>query len=83
MGMVCLIDENLCEMEEIWDDASGEILDPDTVKEARGEEMQEVRKHGVWIKVPIETCWRMTGKAPVKTKRGAPASASAISSWRC
>ena len=51
--------------EEIYDDLSGERLDPDGVMQARKEEMSEVRKHGVYVKVPISRCWEETGKAPI------------------
>ena len=34
-------------------------------KEARKEEMKEFRKHKVYIKVPIEECYQVTGKGPL------------------
>merc|ERR1712023_557759 len=38
------------------------------VTKAREEELGEVRKHKVYIKVPIAECWDKTGKAPIKTR---------------
>ena len=40
-----------------WDDTTGEELDPQMVKVARDEEMEEVKKHTVYKKVPIKMCW--------------------------
>ena len=39
--------------EEFFDDLSGERLDPALVRKARAEEMEEVRKHGLYRKVKI------------------------------
>ena len=47
---------------------SGKQLDADLVKAARTEEMKEVMKHQVYIKVPIDECYRVTGKAPIGTR---------------
>ena len=41
---------------EYWDNISGEWLDPSMVRSARKEEMEEFRKHGVYVKVPVKTC---------------------------
>ena len=51
--------------EEFYDDISGEKLDPELVRRAREEEMEEVRKHGLYEKRTIEECMRMTGKKPI------------------
>ena len=51
-----------------WDDLSGKELSPRLVKEARMEEMREVNKHNVYIKVPIEECWANTGRDPIGTR---------------
>ena len=32
------------------------------------EEMQYVREHDVYVKVPIQECYDNTGKAPVRTR---------------
>ena len=50
------------------DEVSGEVLTEEGVIKARKEEMEEIRKHGVYVKVPIEECWRETGKKPIGTK---------------
>ena len=50
-----------------WDDAKGGWLDPVLVREAREEEMQYVKKHAVYEKVPMSQCWKETGKNPIKT----------------
>ena len=68
-------DESVCEFinsawkeyeEELYYDAiSGEHMIKELVEAARKVEMETFRKHGVYEKVPIEECWRETGKAPV------------------
>ena len=52
----------------IWDDMSGKRLDSNLVKEARKEEIIEVKKHKVYEKVPIQQCLEETGQAPVGTR---------------
>ena len=47
------------------DDVSGAPLDSRLVQRAREEELRHFREHGVYQKVPIEDCWRETGKAPI------------------
>ena len=49
----------------IWDDMSGKELDWELVAAARTEEMEEFRKHQVYVKVPIKECWEKTGKKPI------------------
>ena len=60
----------LCEetFGEFYDAISGEVLDEELIKKAREAEMQTFRKHGVYEKVPLEECWKTTGKAPVGVK---------------
>ena len=41
------------------------MLDSHMVRMARKEEMEEVRKHNLYMKVPIGQCWDKTGKAPI------------------
>ena len=50
-----------------WDDAKGGWLDPVLVRKAREEEMQYVKKHAVYEKVPMSQCWKETEKNPIKT----------------
>ena len=56
-------------MEE-WasDDLTGLPLDAHAVKTAREEEMEFMRKLGVFEERDTEECWRRIGKAPVSTK---------------
>ena len=53
---------------KFWDDLSGEELEAEGVRRARAEEMEEFRKHGVYTKVPLEECWKETGREPVGTR---------------
>ena len=52
-------------MTAFWNDMSGEPFDPKLVREAREEEMRELRKHNVYSKAPVSECWAETGKAPI------------------
>ena len=54
--------------EAYYDNISGEWLNPDMVREARKEEMAEVRKHRVYEKVDTAECYERTGKAPIGTR---------------
>ena len=51
-----------------WDDVTGDSLPIVGVQNARAEEMEEVRKHEVYVKRTVEECWRITGKEPIKTR---------------
>ena len=51
-----------------WDDTNGKELRADLVKEARAEEISEVRKMGVWRKVPRSECLAETGRPPIKLR---------------
>ena len=42
-------------------------MDPILVRKAREEEMQSVKKHAVYEKVPMSECWKETEKNPIKT----------------
>ena len=59
------VDEVRAAKMEFWDDMSGKRLDARLIKEARDEEMVEVRKHAVYVKVPLSQCRDETGRAPV------------------
>ena len=48
-------------------DAKGGWLDPIMVRKAREKEMQHVKKHAVYEKVPTSQCRKETGKNSVKT----------------
>ncbi len=55
--------------EELYYDAiSGELMIKELVEEGREVEMETFRQHGVYVKVPIEECWKETGKEPVGVK---------------
>jgi hypothetical protein len=47
---------------------TGEGLDPRMVKEAREEELKFMKKIGLFELVPVEDCWKSTGKDPITTK---------------
>ena len=47
------------------DDVSGAPLDPVKVKAARQEEIDYIRKMGLYVKVPITECFEKTGKKPI------------------
>ena len=67
--MTCATDEiGLNEQSLIWDDMSGKQLNTKLVKNARAEEMTEVRKHAVYLKVPIKQCFEETGTGPIGTR---------------
>ena len=51
-----------------WDETSGKQLDQEEVIKARMEEMQYVREHEVYVKVPIQEWHDNTGKAPIRTR---------------
>ena len=48
-----------------WDDISGKCLEPGLCREARKEEIEGLKKYGVYIKVPISKCYDVTGKEPL------------------
>ena len=65
-GAVMAVEEN--NWETFYDNLSGSMLDPETVRRARKEEIAEVHKHRVYTKVPLEECYEKTGKAPIGTR---------------
>ena len=58
------------ELNSIRDDAKGGWLDLVLFRKAREEEIQYVKKHAVYEKVPMSHCWKETGKNPIKTLGG-------------
>ena len=65
-GRICeMITTNWRNPKIIWDDISGKELEWALVVTARIEEMEEFRKHGVYVKVPIKECMERTGKKPI------------------
>ena len=51
-----------------WDDQTGKELDPKLVRKARLEEMEYVRKMGVYAAATREECRRETGHDPIKSR---------------
>ncbi len=47
------------------DDISGAVMRPELVKQARAEELEWLRRPGVYEKVPLERCWAETQSGPV------------------
>ena len=54
--------------EQAWDDVTGAELNPSMVKEARREEVEYIRKMGLYTKVPVSECWRNTGGKPIQVR---------------
>ena len=50
---------------EYWDDITGKALDSEGVHKARTLEIEYIRGHNVYEKVPISQCWERTGKPPI------------------
>ncbi len=55
-------------LEIVYDASSGEVLDGELTKIPRNVEMETFKKHGLYQKVPLEECWRVTGKSPTGVK---------------
>ncbi len=53
---------------EFYDAISREVLDSELIKKAKEAEMETFRKHEAYEKVPLEDCWKVTGRAPVGVK---------------
>ena len=51
---------------EVWEEMSRQLLDQKKVDTARNEEMEFFRKYQVYVKVPINECWEVTGKPPTR-----------------
>ena len=56
------------EMVIAWGDVSGAELDLKSVRKARQEEIDYVRKMRLYDKVAIEECYRVTGHAPITVR---------------
>ena len=56
------------EMELAWDDVSGASLDPKAVKAARAEEINYVKKMGLYIKVLVSERLKQTGHRPISVR---------------
>ena len=64
-GVVGYLDANYNGNLMFWGDDSGKMLKTEKVILARKEEIEEFRKHNVYLKVPIEECYQVTGKGPL------------------
>ena len=51
-----------------WDDNKGGWLDPELCAKARREEVEHIRRHEMYTRVPREVCPRETENAPIKTR---------------
>ena len=51
--------------QDFFDDVTGKKLDKELVLQARAEQIGEVKKFQVYLKVPIQNCWNDTGTDPV------------------
>jgi hypothetical protein len=62
--------DQLCEetFGEFYDAISGEALDSELIEKAREAEKETLKKHEVCEMVPLEDCWKVTGRAPVGVK---------------
>lgn len=52
----------------MYDRKSGMLLGPGLVVSARREEVDLMRKIGLFEEAAVEECWRETGRAPISTK---------------
>ena len=53
---------------QFWDEVSNTLLDREGVIAARLDEIQQIRNHNVYVKVPLSECHQDTGKSPIKVK---------------
>ena len=51
-----------------WDEISNKLLDKEGVLAARLDEIQQIRNHKVYEKVPLPEFHQKTGKSPIKVK---------------
>lgn len=64
----CSVSNEADSKQEFWDDMTGLKLDPTLVRRAREEEMEEVRKHGIYTKVSNDVCVQRTGRRPIAVR---------------
>ena len=53
---------------QYWDEISNKLLDKEGVIAARLDEIQQIRHHNVYEKVPLSECHQNAGKSPIKVK---------------
>ena len=56
------------EFPDVYDQVSGQLLDPKLVAKARADELGYVHRYHVYTKVPVQQCLDRAGKNPVKVK---------------
>jgi hypothetical protein len=56
------------EWAKMHDNVTGSLLDNKLVQIARNEELSEIRRRGIYSKVPISQCMQITGKKPIKVR---------------
>ena len=56
------------EYQSFWDELTGEELPASLTRAARKEELDFMADWEVWEDVPVEECWRVTGKGPLGGK---------------
>ena len=54
--------------QQYWDEMSGALLNTQMVPKARPEEVEQVKKHGVFTLVDLKEAWEVTGKGPIDTR---------------
>ena len=60
-------EQELLNLWEGWQDNEGGWLDLELCVQARREEVEYIRRHTLYTRVPRETCLRGAGKAPIET----------------
>ena len=63
-----VVDDEMEERREVYDERTGELLDAGLTERAENEEMAFMEQLEVGVEASEEECWARTGKAPVTTK---------------
>ena len=64
-GMTQSATQEDLEIEKVWDDVRGGMMNVGDVRKARCEEIEYMKSRGIWREVDVEECWKRTGKAPI------------------
>ena len=59
-------EEDQADQEVIYDDLTGRILKYEHVIRARLDEIEALKKMGVWETVPLSQCWEKSGRKPIR-----------------
>ena len=65
MDVDAVEDENDDDVNENDQEIVEENIDPNKIQDARKEEMNYIKKMGVYEEVDLEVCWNATGKGPI------------------